>query len=84
MSSHHEDRHRREDNRNEAVLRVRALAHQEQHARDTMLERLVGALVQRPEPHVFHECPVLPWAPWNERHDAPGTMDSTGFSDGIV
>lgn len=74
------------DARNEAAIRVRVLASQEQHARDTAVRRLVGVLVQRPEPHHFHECPVMPMSPrrgWG-CPDAPGTHDTTGFSDGLV
>jgi hypothetical protein len=56
VSSNHDLRHAHEDARNEAALRVRVLAAQEKHARDTALRRLVGVLVQRPEPHCFHAC----------------------------
>jgi hypothetical protein len=86
MSSNHDLRHAHEDARNEAAIRVRVLAAQETHARDTALRRLVGVLVQRPEPHHFHACPVLPLSPrrgWGYP-DAPGTQDTTGFSDGLV
>lgn len=86
MSSNHDLRHAHEDARNEAALRVRALAAQERHARDTAVLRLVSVLVQRPESHHFHECPVTALSPrrgWG-CPDAPGTTDSTGFSEGIV
>lgn len=87
MSVDHSKRLAAEDARNEASLRVRALARQEQHARDTALQRLVGVLVQRPEPHHFHECPVFPWDPRHRKDDVPdrpGCVDTTGFSDGVV
>lgn len=75
-----------EDARNEAAVRTRALIAHEQAVRTRALERLVGVLVQRPEPHIFHECPVRPisarraWG-WP---DAPGTTDSTGFLEGGI
>lgn len=84
MSADHSLRHAHEDARNEAALRVRALAGMEERARQQMLQRMARVLVQRPEPHVFHEAHVAPWRPWTERPDLPGHVDSTGFSDGIV
>lgn len=86
MSSDHTLRNAHLDAQNEAAIRVRVLARQEKHARDRALERLVGVLVQRPEPHHFHTCPVLPITsrPGCGWPDLPGTTDSTGFSEGIV
>lgn len=74
------------DNRHEAALRLGSIRRLEDHARDALRFRLVGALVQPPEPNHFHECPVTPVSPrrgfgWP---DAPGHEDSTGFSDGVV
>lgn len=74
------------DSRDEAALRLRTIRGLEDHARDALKFRLFGALVQGPERHFFHECPVTPVSPrrgfgWP---DAPGHEDSTGFSDGVV
>jgi hypothetical protein len=80
MSSDHRLRHQHEDARNEAALRMRVLADH-----DRTVKRLLGVLVQHPG-RAFHECPVAPVSPrrpWGWP-DAPGCVDSTGFSDGLV
>jgi hypothetical protein len=88
VSSNHDLRNAHIDARNEAAIRVRVLAAQEAHARDTAVRRLVGVLVQRPEPRSFHTCPVRPVTSsagcdcdWP---DPPGTTDSTGFAPGAI
>lgn len=49
-----------EDARNEAALRLKAVRGLEDHARLAYHERLVNALVQRPEGHHFHDAIVRP------------------------
>jgi hypothetical protein len=86
VSSNHDQRHAAEDHRNEAVMRARALVDYDRANRDRIIARLVGVLVQRPEPHHFHECPVTPISPrrgWGWPAP-PGGIDNTGFSDGTV
>lgn len=67
-----------EDARNEAALRLKTVRGLEDHARKALHFRLVGVLVQRPETHHFHECPVTPISPrrgW-DLPDLPGGPSS--------
>jgi hypothetical protein len=75
-----------EDARNEAAIRVGAIRRMEDHARHAYHARLVNALVQRPEPHHFHDAIVRPISPrrgWGFP-DEPGGTDSTDFLPGGI
>ena len=82
MSADHSQRHTAEDNRNEAVMRTRVLAVHEHdlrvRERGIVRTQIADVLVQKPEPHHFHECPVTPVSPrrtW-DWPDQPGGPSS--------
>lgn len=82
-----DQRHAREDHRNEyaATLRLEALRRQEEHARDAARARTVTPLVQEPA-HEFR-TPIVDRFDGSIVRDhmlAPGSTDDTGFAPGCI
>lgn len=87
MSVDHTQRHAAEDHRNEARLRLQTIAGLEDHARASLHARLVGALVQRQEPHAFHDATVRERVSPRRGMDVPdkpGFDDIGGFGIGVI
>lgn len=70
----------------EERARVHALERQERHAARRAHSRAVLPLLQPYEPHQFYAPVVEPISPRRamDRQAAPGGIDPTGFSDGVV